>query len=301
MSRAAAEAGDASTGVKLDELAGKLALDIATLAFCGHFSAGKSTLVNGLCGAQLLPSSPIPTSANVVTIANGEPAVKVEFVGKDGSVKEIPDVSVERLGDLAVDGEGVSAIDVRYPIPLLGDSLALVDTPGVDSTDGAHRAATESALHLADVVFYVTDYNHVLSDVNFRFLRMLHQWGEADVLDREPDRQAPGARSKLRSVPRGTRERARGLAHRARGPVVPVDALARSSAVADGRAAARHRGAEGRKGEAADPQRGPVGAAFGRRVQGRAAAARDASCARGFSRKRAERAASRSWRSCARR
>lgn len=182
MSRAAAQAGDAQAGSKLAELAGKLSLDIATLAFCGHFSAGKSTLVNALCGAQLLPSSPIPTSANVVTIANGKPAVKVEFVGKDGSVKEIPDVSVERLGDLAVDGEGVSSIDVRYPIPLLGDSLALVDTPGVDSTDGAHRAATESALHLADVVFYVTDYNHVLSDVNFRFLRMLHQWGKPTYL-----------------------------------------------------------------------------------------------------------------------
>ncbi|CAI6081121.1 dynamin family protein [Cohnella sp. JJ-181] len=182
MSAAAAGAGDAANGAKLEELAGKLSLDIATLAFCGHFSAGKSTLVNALCGAQLLPSSPIPTSANVVTIANGEPSVRVEFVGKDGSVKEIPGVSVERLGDLAVDGEGVSSIDVRYPIPLLGDALALVDTPGVDSTDGAHRAATESALHLADVVFYVTDYNHVLSDVNFRFLRMLHQWGKPTYL-----------------------------------------------------------------------------------------------------------------------
>jgi len=182
MSQGAAEAGDAVNGDKLADLAGKLALDIATLAFCGHFSAGKSTLVNALCGAQLLPSSPIPTSANVVTIANGAPSVKVEFVGKDGTVKEIPDVSVDRLGDLAVDGEGVSSIEVRYPIPLLGDSLALVDTPGVDSTDGAHRAATESALHLADVVFYVTDYNHVLSDVNFRFLRMLHQWGKPTYL-----------------------------------------------------------------------------------------------------------------------
>lgn len=182
MSAAAAAAGDSVNGGKFADLAGKLGLDIATLAFCGHFSAGKSTLVNALCGAQLLPSSPIPTSANVVTIVNGEPSVKVEFVAKDGTVTEIPDVSVDRLGDLAVDGEGVSSIEVSYPIPLLGAELALVDTPGVDSTDGAHRAATESALHLADVVFYVTDYNHVLSDVNFRFLRTLHQWGKPTYL-----------------------------------------------------------------------------------------------------------------------
>lgn len=29
----------------------------------------------------------------------------------------------------------------------------LVDTPGIDSTDDAHQLATESTLHLADVIF----------------------------------------------------------------------------------------------------------------------------------------------------
>ena len=42
-----------------------------------------------------------------------------------------------------------------------------MDTPGVDSTDDAHRISTESALHLADIVFYVMDYNHVQSELIF--------------------------------------------------------------------------------------------------------------------------------------
>jgi ribosome biogenesis GTPase A len=42
------------------------------VAFCGHFSAGKSTMINELTGESLLPSSPIPTSANVVKIKPAE-------------------------------------------------------------------------------------------------------------------------------------------------------------------------------------------------------------------------------------
>ncbi|MFC5699959.1 dynamin family protein [Cohnella faecalis] len=178
MARHTEEMGDAVQAEKFAELVAKLAKERLTCAFCGHFSAGKSTLVNALCGAELLPSSPIPTSANVVTIASGEPSARMVFRDKDGHVSEPETFPVDRLHGFAVDGEGVASIEVTYPIPLLGDHVAIVDTPGVDSTDGAHRAATESALHLADVVFYVTDYNHVLSEVNFRFLRSLAKWGK---------------------------------------------------------------------------------------------------------------------------
>src|SRR5690606_14108386 len=83
-------------------------------------------------------------------------------------------------------------------IPLLDGQMAIVDTPGVDSTDAAHRAATESALHLADVVFYVTDYNHVLSDVNFSFLRSLAECGEptyviVNQIDKHRESEVPFA------------------------------------------------------------------------------------------------------------
>lgn len=177
-----AKAGDALQADKLRELGEKLASGRLTVAFCGHFSAGKSTLVNALCGAELLPSSPIPTSANVVTIVNGEPFAETVFQETTGATHEKRRIGVEELHGYAVDGEGVSTIRVSYPIPLLGERMALVDTPGVDSTDGAHRAATESALHLADVVFFVTDYNHVQSEVNFRFMRSLARWGKPTYL-----------------------------------------------------------------------------------------------------------------------
>ncbi|RED60376.1 dynamin family protein [Cohnella lupini] len=173
-----AEQGDAVQAEKFGELSEKLRLGRLTVAFCGHFSAGKSTLVNAICGATLLPASPIPTSANVVTVVNGEPSAETVFRDSSGTLHPARRIPVEQLHSFAVDGEGVTSIQVSYPIPLLGDRMAIVDTPGVDSTDNAHRAATESALHLADVVFYVTDYNHVQSEVNFRFLRGMAKWGK---------------------------------------------------------------------------------------------------------------------------
>lgn len=182
MSARASSLGDPIQAGKFQELSEKLGLGRLTIAFCGHFSAGKSTLVNAICGASLLPASPIPTSANVVTIVNGAPSAETIFRDSAGMVYPARRIPVEQLHDFAVDGEGVTSIQVSYPIPLLGDAMAIVDTPGVDSTDGAHRAATESALHLADVVFYVTDYNHVQSEVNFRFLRNMARWGKPTYL-----------------------------------------------------------------------------------------------------------------------
>ncbi len=51
-----------------------------------------------------------------------------------------------------------------------------MDTPGVDSTDDAHAMSTESALHIADVVFYTMDYNHVQSELNFQFTKQLMKY-----------------------------------------------------------------------------------------------------------------------------
>lgn len=157
-------------------LSDKLRQDRTVLAFCGHFSAGKSSLINRLAGGPVLPASPIPTSANRVLLRHGAPGATVWFrsrgeVGLDAS-------DLHRLAAFCADGDEVDAVEVRYPLAHVPEGLWLMDTPGIDSTDGAHRIATESALYLADAVFYVMDYNHVQSEVNFQFTRSLAEWGK---------------------------------------------------------------------------------------------------------------------------
>lgn len=170
--------GDVQHADKMLELAKKWQEAIVMVTFCGHFSAGKSSVINALCGKQLLPSSPIPTSANVVTLRYGERHARVlRRSEQDGTVLEEP-VQFEQLDDVCRDGVGIERVVLFDDIDWMKQGVALLDTPGVDSTDAAHRAATEEAMHLADIVFYVTDYNHVQSETNFAFAKEVADAGK---------------------------------------------------------------------------------------------------------------------------
>ncbi|WP_199614865.1 dynamin family protein [Paenibacillus alkalitolerans] len=171
------EAGDAAAAEKAGALAEKCREGTFYAALCGHFSAGKSSLINRLCGAALLPSSPIPTSANVVAIRNGPSEAVIAY--RDGTTAC---VGIEEVPRYAKNGQEVESVELFHPIRFLGERAALLDTPGVDSTDDAHQMATESALHLADIVMYVMDYNHVLSEMNMEFAKRLIDLGKPLVL-----------------------------------------------------------------------------------------------------------------------
>ncbi|WP_181151094.1 dynamin family protein [Paenibacillus sp. PCH8] len=174
------QTGDHTAVQALTDLISKAEMKHLTIAFCGHFSAGKSSLINSLCGKRVLPSSPVPTSANVVSIRNGEPKAIIHTtsnVSADNGPETL-EVSPEELEVYCKNGGAYSSIEVWDDIPLLKDDAVLLDTPGVDSTDRGHSLATHSALHLADVVFYVMDYNHVQSETNLSFAKSLSDWGK---------------------------------------------------------------------------------------------------------------------------
>jgi small GTP-binding protein len=175
--RTMAAAGDEKNAAKLQQLAAKMRRGEMNIAFCGHFSAGKSTMINTLLGVNLLPSNPIPTSANVVKIHGGEKAARVYT--RNGSVLTFdPDTQMDELKKCAVDGDAVEWVEIAYPGTFLTEETSLLDTPGIDSTDAAHKIATESALHLADAVIYMMDYNHVQAEENFHFTKMLKDRGK---------------------------------------------------------------------------------------------------------------------------
>ncbi|MFD3258931.1 dynamin family protein, partial [Paenibacillus lentus] len=174
---------------EIRDLKKKLEAQELTLSFCGHFSAGKSSLINRLCGKQVLPSGPIPTTANVAAIRNGEPRAVLTRAEGAGSAfegveeseaahSEQIELNLNQLDDYCRDGNTYSMISLWDDVPILGRHGVLLDTPGVDSNDAGHALATNSALHLADVVFYVMDYNHVLSESNLSFAKRLADWGK---------------------------------------------------------------------------------------------------------------------------
>jgi len=171
------EHNDQENAVKVKQLAGKLVNEEFAIAFCGHFSAGKSTIINRLVGENLLPSSPIPTSANLVKVKAGEEYIKVFF--KKGKPRlYLAPYDYEMVKKYCKDGDQIQAIEISHSDSKLPSQTVIMDTPGIDSADDAHRIATESAIHLADLVFYVMDYNHVQSELNFMFTKDLTEAGK---------------------------------------------------------------------------------------------------------------------------
>ncbi|MBP2241298.1 small GTP-binding protein [Cytobacillus eiseniae] len=168
---------DYRTSERARDLIWKLNKQEYSIAFCGHFSAGKSSMINQLVGENLLPTSPIPTSANLVKIKTGEAYAKVIF--KEGKPRVYPaPYDYEHVKSYCRDGDQIHSIEMSYDHTKLPKNAVIMDTPGIDSTDDAHRIATESALHLADLVFYVMDYNHVQSELNFLFTKELTAAGK---------------------------------------------------------------------------------------------------------------------------
>ena len=69
-------AGSQSNADKMKQLLLKSKQEEFVIAFCGHFSAGKSSMINFFLQDQILPSSPIPTSANMVKVQKGKTLLK---------------------------------------------------------------------------------------------------------------------------------------------------------------------------------------------------------------------------------
>jgi GTP-binding protein EngB required for normal cell division len=123
------------------------------LAVFGRVSSGKSSLLNSLLGANVLPVGVTPVTAVPVRILHGEaPELAVHFAG--GRVEHLP---VEQLPVFATEEQNpanqreVLRLIVRLPSPVLKDGLVFVDTPGLGSLATTGAAETLSYLPRCDL------------------------------------------------------------------------------------------------------------------------------------------------------
>lgn len=149
--------------------------DKVFVAVCGLYSAGKSTFLNALLTEEWLPTSPIPTSANVVYIEHGDrPHIEMETTS--GQKKTFSVTTREDIEYALLDGDKIERVHLRLPFQSnIPKSLCFLDTPGVDSTDPAHERRTEEAIMRADVCLFLSDYHHVLSGDGMKFLHRCFQ------------------------------------------------------------------------------------------------------------------------------
>ncbi|WP_147294874.1 dynamin family protein [Oceanobacillus arenosus] len=168
--------GDQATAEKIIDLYEKLEKEEFTISFSGHFSAGKSSMINALIGADLLAKSPVPTSANIVKISAGDGSALVYFHNDDVIEFKEP-YDLDMIKAYSMDKDTIKKIEIRTSEDVIPAGVSIMDTPGIDAADDADRLITEASLHLVDVLFYVMDYNHVQSEVNLRFLKSIQEKG----------------------------------------------------------------------------------------------------------------------------
>lgn len=160
---------------RLHLIATRLAAPHVTVTFGGHFSCGKSTLINALIGRPLLPASDYPETGVPCVITSGTQD-RVVAVTRDGAVDLSFDTHaiasmVSLIGD---DGEysrrveNVLRLEVTLANGVLPGGLALVDSPGIN--DMAGMTARAAALtRNADILIWVLNSRQPVSETEQAF------------------------------------------------------------------------------------------------------------------------------------
>lgn len=125
------------------------------LVVVGEYNAGKSSLLNALLGAKVMPEGVTPTTDRVTVVTHGEEAKDLE--------------------------ESASLLRRTYPAPLLRD-VALVDTPGTNAVIRRHQELTERFVPRADLVLFVTSADRPFTESERAFLELIAAWGKKITL-----------------------------------------------------------------------------------------------------------------------
>lgn len=146
----------------------------------GEFKRGKTTFVNALLGASVLPTAVVPLTSIVTAVTWGpEPRAEVRFA--DGRVLTVPPEELPRyITERENPGNRlrVERAVLSWPAEDLRDGVYLVDTPGVGSvyrhnTDAARRFVPE-----ADVAIFLTSVDPPVSESELAFLREVREHAE---------------------------------------------------------------------------------------------------------------------------
>ncbi|PHK49206.1 dynamin family protein [Staphylococcus edaphicus] len=158
----------------INQVIKKVFLEQYTATFVGHFSAGKSTLINLLLEESILPSSPVPTTSNTAIVSVAEqPGIIANLSKQQYTILN----NYDEVKQMNRENFDVESVEIKFPSTKFNKGFTLQDTPGVDSNVATHQSSTEEFMYTSNILFYTVDYNHVQSALNFQFMKQLNQAG----------------------------------------------------------------------------------------------------------------------------
>lgn len=153
----------------------KMNSDNFNVVILGEFSRGKSTFVNALLGAKILPMDILPTTAVLTRVFYGEqPKIILHYY--DGTIKEIEVEELKEcitcLNDSASrESAKIACADIYYPSAICRNSCAIVDTPGVNDINNQNTDITYGFIPQSDAVIMLLDPNQPFSLSEKTFLK----------------------------------------------------------------------------------------------------------------------------------
>ncbi|NLI75660.1 MAG: hypothetical protein GX442_04365, partial [Candidatus Riflebacteria bacterium] len=152
------------------ELDRRLAEERFFVSVLGEIKRGKSTLINALLGADLLPKAALVCTATLCIVRYG-PAPRAVIHYREGGSREVPPEDLRQIATKKnPEAAKIAHLEIEYPLPLLQDGVVLVDTPGVNDTDEVRRRLTEEFIPRSDGVLFVLNAGQPFSDSEMRFL-----------------------------------------------------------------------------------------------------------------------------------
>ena len=143
-----------------------------TLAILGEFKRGKSTLINSLLGAEVMPVGVIPMTSVPLLVQHGdEPQLIVEF--ESGERRRI---DLGELREYATESGNpgnhhrVRQVEVAHPAALLRSGVVLVDTPGIGSIHAHNTRVAYQLLARADAAIFALSIDSPASQAELDFL-----------------------------------------------------------------------------------------------------------------------------------
>ncbi|MGA3135118.1 MAG: dynamin family protein [Terracidiphilus sp.] len=161
----------------LEALTEKLKKNRFNLAVLGQTKRGKSSFINALLGARILPTGVLPLTSVITRVTYGEnPSAKIFY-----ETGESEQIAVECLYEYITEAgnpgntKQVASAEVAYPSQFLSMGVDLIDTPGIGSTRRHNTSTTEDYLAEVDAGIAVLSVDPAITAVESDFFRRLRQ------------------------------------------------------------------------------------------------------------------------------
>jgi len=175
----------------LHKLETRVQADSFKVLVLGEFKRGKSTFINAMLGAEVLPAYAKPCTAIINEVKWGESkrALLHYINSTDNGVKPASEIPIEQIEDYVVIKDNVSEIkenpyeklELFWPLEICKDGVEIIDSPGLNEYEIRQKVTTDY-LATVDAVLFVLSCEVLCSQSELSFIdNNLISMGHEDI------------------------------------------------------------------------------------------------------------------------